>query len=275
MFKKIYSILFVFLCTASHLFAFRYDLTVCALFKDEAPFLREWVCFHMAQGVEHFYLYDNLSCDRWHLELEDLICAGIVEIIPWPHHSCDCKSFEEMRCKAFMHCIHRISTQARWCAFIDCNDFLFCPSCIPVNVFLKKFRKKHPCLCIARHVFGTSHIEKAPCGQLIRLLLWKCHPHLACCKVLRCIVQPKFVMGCEPPRRFILKDKQVCINPNKNTHSKHFFNDNIRINHYIHRDLDFFHNHWKKRHCCSEHECLDIDFNCIFDDCILRACPPL
>lgn len=173
-----------------------------------------------------------------------------------------------------MHCIHHIKHKTRWCAFLDCNDFLFSPTCIPVNVFLKKFRKKHHCLCIDRHVFGTSFVDKAPCGLLVRHLLWKCHSHHECCKVFRYIVQPKFVTGCVPPRKFILKDKEECINPNTHWKNKHI--DIIRINHYIHRDLDFFHNHFRKHHCgCFEHDCsLDIDFNCIFDDCILKACPP-
>lgn len=79
----IFSILFA-MCTTLNAFAssFKYEVTVCAVFKDEAPYIREWVEFHMAQGVERFYLYDNLSYDCRHLAIDDYIHCGIVEIIP-------------------------------------------------------------------------------------------------------------------------------------------------------------------------------------------------
>src|SRR6266403_965780 len=41
-----------------------HELAVCAIFKDEAGFLREWIRFHQAVGVTQFYLYDNNSADH-------------------------------------------------------------------------------------------------------------------------------------------------------------------------------------------------------------------
>ena len=38
---------------------FPYDLAVVAIFKDEAPYLREWLDYHLLAGVEYFYLYNN------------------------------------------------------------------------------------------------------------------------------------------------------------------------------------------------------------------------
>ena len=39
-------------------------LAICAIFRDEAPFLDEWIAFHRLMGVEHFFLYDNGSVDN-------------------------------------------------------------------------------------------------------------------------------------------------------------------------------------------------------------------
>src|SRR5262249_4424977 len=44
-------------------------LAVCAIFRDEARYLAEWVSFHRVQRVERFYLYDNRSADEWRSEL--------------------------------------------------------------------------------------------------------------------------------------------------------------------------------------------------------------
>lgn len=39
-------------------------LSICAVIKNEGPYLEEWIEFHRIQGVEHFYLYDNGSADQ-------------------------------------------------------------------------------------------------------------------------------------------------------------------------------------------------------------------
>ena len=38
-------------------------IAVCAIFKDEAPYLLEWLAFHKMIGVDLFFLYDNDSSD--------------------------------------------------------------------------------------------------------------------------------------------------------------------------------------------------------------------
>ena len=40
-----------------------YYSSICAIFKDEARFLREWLEYHRLIGIEHFYLYNNFSTD--------------------------------------------------------------------------------------------------------------------------------------------------------------------------------------------------------------------
>lgn len=295
--KKYLLILAAFsaICLTSNAFAshYQYEVTVCAVFKDEAPYMREWVEFHMAQGVQHFYLYDNLSFDLRHLALDDYIHCGIVEIIPWPYTACDCKGFEEICCKAYMHCIERIRHKARWCAFLDCREFLFSPSGTRLNVFLRKYHN-YPCLSIHRQVFGTSYIgpnscgpgcgmrtscgEVTFCGLLTRNLFWKCHTSHECCKPLKTIVQPKFVTGCKCPGKFTFKHGTVCVNANKKPihEGKSIVIDKIRINFYPFRDLNFFYSLGQRNYCCCpfiREWGLNIDLNCIYDDCILNACP--
>ena len=36
-------------------------LSICAIYRDEAPYLVEWIEFHRLVGVEHFYLYDGFK----------------------------------------------------------------------------------------------------------------------------------------------------------------------------------------------------------------------
>ena len=39
------------------------QIAICAIFKDEAPYLLEWLAFHKMIGVDLFFLYDNGSSD--------------------------------------------------------------------------------------------------------------------------------------------------------------------------------------------------------------------
>src|SRR5258708_3259374 len=63
-----------FCCISSLLFSkeYKYDLAVCTIFQNDAKYLPEWIEFHQQQGVEHFYLYNNLSQDNWKKMLEKL-----------------------------------------------------------------------------------------------------------------------------------------------------------------------------------------------------------
>ena len=36
-------------------------LSVCAIYRNEAPYLAEWIEFHRLVGAERFFLYDNGS----------------------------------------------------------------------------------------------------------------------------------------------------------------------------------------------------------------------
>ena len=46
-------------------------LSICAIYRDEAFYLREWLEFHRLVGVERFFLYHNLSIDD-HLSVLDV-----------------------------------------------------------------------------------------------------------------------------------------------------------------------------------------------------------
>lgn len=56
-------------------------LAVCSMFKDEGPYLAEWIEFHRFMGVERFFLYDNLSSDSGRDVLEPLVSAGVVSLV--------------------------------------------------------------------------------------------------------------------------------------------------------------------------------------------------
>ena len=101
--------------------ALRMTLAICAIFRNEAPYLREWIEFHRMVGVERFYLYQNMSDDEWQPVLQPYIDAGIADVTDWPRSP-------PGQLHAYQHFIDRHKGESWWTAFIDCDEFLFSPS---------------------------------------------------------------------------------------------------------------------------------------------------
>ena len=69
-----------------HLLPKKYFLSVAAIMKNEKPYLKEWLEYHLLQGVEHFYLCDNGSTDGTDAYLEPYVAKGVITYIPLPRY---------------------------------------------------------------------------------------------------------------------------------------------------------------------------------------------
>lgn len=132
-------------------------LAVCAVFRDEAPYLAEWIAFHRLVGVERFYLYDNRSTDDWRSALAPELADGTVVVHPWPREP------RRAQLAAYEHCLHRHRTDTRWIAFIDVDEFLFSPSGEQLPAILERFHAR-PGVLAAWRVFGTGGLREPPAG---------------------------------------------------------------------------------------------------------------
>jgi hypothetical protein len=92
------------------------DLVICAIFKNEAPYLYEWLSYHAYVGVKHFFLYDNNSDDNSREVIESWPERDKVTVIDWPHIP--------GQNAAYRHMIETHRNKDTWCAFIDCDEFL-------------------------------------------------------------------------------------------------------------------------------------------------------
>ena len=96
---------------------FLHDLAVVAILKNEGPYLKEWLYYHLLAGVDHFYLYDNDSPDNPHEVAEPYIKAGLVDYFHLPGKVVQCgpynKAFEQFK----FHC--------RYMTFLDGDEFVY------------------------------------------------------------------------------------------------------------------------------------------------------
>jgi hypothetical protein len=134
-------------------------LSVCCIYRDEAPYLREWIEFHRLVGVERFFLYDNLSTDDHHEVLAPYIDDGVVTVRTWAEE----KGPQRL---AYDDCLRRHEQDSRWIAFLDADEFLFSPTGRPVAELLPEF-EPWPAVCVHWAVYGPSGHREQPQGLVI------------------------------------------------------------------------------------------------------------
>ncbi len=96
---------------------FLHDLAVVAILKCEAPYLKEWLDYHLLAGVDHFYLYDNESPDNQAEVAAPYVEAGLVDYIP--------ASGKSMQYVVYNDAVNRFKFFSRYIAFIDGDEFIY------------------------------------------------------------------------------------------------------------------------------------------------------
>jgi hypothetical protein len=228
-----------------------YELSIATIFKDEGPYLQEWIEYHRMVGVEHFWLYNDASKDNWQDVLQPYISAGIVEVIDWPVPTF--KHFIECQRNAFRDALKKSIGITKWLALIDIDEFLIPAKEKTVTECLKKNFADAAGVYINWRHFGTGGITLKE-GESLLFRLTACsnayHPNNS---VGKSIVRPE----CTRPdelwniHHYPLKPDTYYYNGNAQQLSfvgldlkldGKVHNKFIRLNHYTMRDEHFFHN---------------------------------
>jgi hypothetical protein len=136
-------------------------LSVCAIYRDEAEYLAEWVEFHRLVGVERFFLYNNFSADH-HLDvLAPYLEEGIVTVRDW--HVLDGRVGQ---ISAYDDALRWHRYDSRWIAFIDLDEFLFSPGGDSLPEVLAEY-EEWPAVALRWAMFGTSGHQARQPGLVI------------------------------------------------------------------------------------------------------------
>ena len=96
----------------------KYYVSFCSIFKNEAPYMKEWIEYHLLVGVDHFYLYNNNSTDNYLEVLQPYIDKGIVTLTEWPE--------VPGQITAYKHFYETFRNETNWVSFLDLDEFI-CP----------------------------------------------------------------------------------------------------------------------------------------------------
>lgn len=95
-------------------------LTLAAIFKNEAPYVLEWIAHHQLMGVEGFLIADNGSTDgTWEL-LQALAKAGVIETFQFTQ-----PPGIQPQIPAYRLMAKKLQGHSRWIGFIDADEFIW------------------------------------------------------------------------------------------------------------------------------------------------------
>ncbi|CRX38914.1 glycosyltransferase family 92 protein [Estrella lausannensis] len=214
---------------------FQWFLAATIVFQNEAPWLKEWIEYHKLVGVEHFYLYNNLSTDDYDSVLKPYIDSGEVELIDWPfaHEEGKEGSWIKVQTDAINDAVSRAKDKAKWLAIVDADEFIVPVKHDSLPAFLKAYDKVVPKLSqisIKWVMFGTSYVEKIPEDKLMTEMLTM-NSGRTPSSLFKVIVKPKDVTGCGT--------SHYCgLSKGRKWESAPF--EFAQINHYWTRDEDYF-----------------------------------
>lgn len=209
------------------------NFAVCAIFQNEAKFLKEWIEYHRLLGAEKFYLYNNESQDNFLDILKPYINSGIVDLKDW--HDPDFQNHGQR--EAYADAINRVKSNVKWLAIIDVDEFIVPKIAKNIPDFLKDYeRNEIGGVGINWQMFGTSHIKEIRPNELIteKFILKACQNYGGN-YLVKSIVRPDLVIMTRIHHfHYRLGFRQVDVNyqPFLFGITKEVITNKIQINHY-------------------------------------------
>jgi hypothetical protein len=221
-------------------------LAACAIYRDEAPYLAEWIEFHRIVGFERFYLYDNRSEDE-HLEvLAPYIDEGLVIVHDWH------MPYVPGQTDAYEHAMRTYTDDARWIACFDIDEFLFSPTYRPVDEVLQEY-EQWPGVAVNAPRFGPSGQRARPDGLVIESYLT--HLQIDSDRTVKSIGDPAAVEGARGAHMFNYRRRSAVDENGYPVHvhaTKTPSFERLRINHYFWKSEEEM--VWKANHRTAEQE---------------------
>ncbi|MDP5149749.1 glycosyltransferase family 2 protein [Rheinheimera baltica] len=130
-------------------------LAVAAIFKNELPYIMEWVAYHQLIGVDRIIVADNVSDDGSSGLLEALSEAGIIERLHFPR-----LGDAPPQPLAYNAILKKYGSEFDLIAFIDADEFIMAESADenPIDI-LKALYQQQPdlgAIALNWRVYGSS-----------------------------------------------------------------------------------------------------------------------
>jgi hypothetical protein len=214
-------------------------LAIGAIFKNEGPYVLEWVAVHRALGIERFFVADNASTDETTAILAALDRAGLVTHIPFPG-----VPGTPPQLPAYAEILRRHGSEADWIAFIDADEFLLpAPphrSVLPPVAALDR-DPGIGAIAVNWAVYGSSGLERADPRPVIERFTRRAAQDARTSRHFKTILRPDAFAGTgRTPHAFLLKPGFRIVHadgsrmaPEREGVSRRCLWAPLRVNHYV------------------------------------------
>lgn len=229
-----------------------YELGIVTMFRNEAPYLKEWIEYHHMLGVDHFLLYNDRSVDNWAEVLEPYISSNLVEVIDW-HKDETTPLFPTWQVMAYTDALTRSKGNTKWLAFIDVDEFILPKKNATILACINQFFPKADGVYICWRNFGTNNVYINPGEPILMQLTAAADPLHSRNVSGKSIVKVDEVAIDQiwSPHQLVLKQgaqyyngsgRPLYFNGGDLQVDPQHTSDYIQINHYAMRDENFYQN---------------------------------
>ncbi|MDR2504377.1 MAG: glycosyltransferase family 92 protein [Deltaproteobacteria bacterium] len=184
----------------------KYYLALCCIAKDEEFFVEEWLCYHSLLGVEHFYVYDNMSAAPLrHLPaVRRFMDQGRLTLMEAEGHGRQMPSYD--------HCLRVYGPECRWIGFIDLDEFVYIQNYTDLRAFMAEFEPYAGLILNWRTFSSNGHLRR-PTGLVMDNYTERLHRPDADLH-FKSLVDPRYAMGAKNPHTFIFAPGAYCVSEN-------------------------------------------------------------
>lgn len=249
-------------------------LSVVAIVKNEAPYLKEWIEYHKLLGVTRFYIYDNESSDSIKKVLREYIINKEVVYKRYPGKA--------MQCLAYNDAMNKYKNRTKYMAFIDIDEFIAIRNSNETvkEIIESVFEKDKRVAGLAMHwkIFGSSNLCKKPEGLVISNYLRRAKEKFEINGHIKTICNPRYCSGIGNPHYPKYVIGHYCVDDSNNrvdgAFSDEFSFEKIWVNHYFTKSRE----EWREKVKRGKADCRQMrewkefelhDRNEVYDDTML------
>lgn len=231
---------------------------IAAIFKNEAPYIIEWLAHYRLQGIRHFFIADNGSTDQTTTILQRLAELGFIH---YQHFVT--LSGTPPQLPAYQHLLQQFGHMVDWMAFVDADEFITptdgaSPNEPVIAEVIARAEQDMPNLggiAVNWAVYGSSghrFYNPRPVAERFGHRAPQSHPVN---RHFKSIVRPKAVKAFECPHHAELHPAwcythtngqplryapDIQLHTNKHSQSSQVVWQGLRINHYVIKSYDEF-----------------------------------
>jgi hypothetical protein len=217
---------------------------ICAIVKNEAPYLADWIAYHKTIGFDKFFICNNESEDKTGDILEEAKSLGICECYYWPY-----KDGVRTQDAAYKHLLNEHRADVDWMLFLDVDEYLLLKKHPDVKALLNDY-DGISAIGMNWRIFGDSGQSSYDTAPLFERFLQASPRNFGPNHLIKTIARTADIVTAGVHTHELVENAKF-INP-IGTNLKHYpsarqdsvSHDIVQINHYYSKTLEEY--VWKK-----------------------------